>query len=116
PTQSAGVGCAASTAARLADVVRRAGELPAQPLVREPAGALAPQHPGRDPAARAQSFPGRSAALCPRPALRIPLRDLDGTSGHRRMVEAGGARRIFAGDIAGELRAPLITRPSRRED
>src|SRR3979490_2764805 len=101
------VGRTAPAAARLADVVRRAWQLPAKSLVRQSAGTSASQHPSCDPAARAQSVPGYAAPIYPRPALRISVCHLGGTSRLGCLVEARGERRVSAADLAGELRSPL---------
>src|SRR4051812_14229354 len=85
---SARMGGAASAAARLADVVRGARNLPAQPVVCQFAGTLAPKRAGRDAAARAQSLSRRPAAIHPRALIRISVRHRGGTPRERCLVEA----------------------------
>src|SRR5213075_2607356 len=85
---SAGVGRAASAAARLANVVRCARNLPAQPLVCQFARTTPAQRAGRDATPRAQSVSRRSTEVRSRPIIRVSFHNRGGTPSDRRLVEA----------------------------
>src|SRR5436190_22401332 len=102
------MGRAAPAAARLADVVRRARQLPAQSVVRQPARAFTSQHTGGDAAPRAQPVPGRAAQLRSREIIRLSFHERGGTASDAGVVEARRTRRVYSGRVAREFRAPVI--------
>ncbi|HKP02294.1 MAG TPA: lipase maturation factor family protein [Chthoniobacterales bacterium] len=106
-------GRAAPAAPRLANVVRRARDLPAQSLVRQPPGTTASLVSGRHQFVRPKSLSEGSAPLCSRQDLRLSFHNLARTSSQRRVLETRGARRISAGNFARRLPRQIITRPNR---
>src|ERR1700680_808644 len=96
---------AASHAARLANVVRRAGIASAKPVVLQPRNLFARRQNGRDATLREQSFSAKTAAIHPGHFLSIQIYHHRRTSGNGRVVETTRTRRILAHDLA---RAILI--------
>src|SRR5882724_270622 len=103
----AAMGGAAPAAAGLADVVRRAWDLPAQSMVRQLARASAPQRPRRDAAAGAQSVSRHSTSIRSREIVRVPFCIGGGTPRDRRLVETRRTRRISAARFSGKFSAPV---------
>src|SRR5713101_3666998 len=87
---------AASTAARLADVVRRTRIVPAEPVVHSNGDLFNGRQVGCHPALRTQSLSGASAALRSRNCLSLPLYDGRRTWTNWRVVETPGTGRVFA--------------------
>src|SRR2546428_286887 len=90
----------ASTAARLADVVRRARLAARATVVSKPCLSIVARQKRRDRSVRAQSVSQRSAPLHSCDLLPVSFHDGGGTSTNRRVVETPGAGRIFAGRVA----------------
>src|SRR5207249_6365247 len=117
----AGLLRAASAAARLANVVRRARVVSTEPVVCSNGDFFVARQAGSRGAVRAQSISTKSAALRSRDGLSLPFHDSGGTPGNRRFVETSGAWRIFAGRFARRrplrsLRAGVARLPTRLRD
>src|ERR1041385_8677425 len=100
---------AAPTATGLADVVRRAGHLPAKPVVRQllhPAAARITQGPGID---GEESIPRKTAAPHPRLPLQLSLYRSRGTAAHRRVVAARTVGRISSANLVARKRRATST-------
>src|SRR5947208_5296942 len=81
------LGRAPPAAAGLANVVRRARNLPPKSLVRQSPGTPPPLFSGRRRFVRPQSFSGRSSPLRSRDTLRVSFHDVGRTPDERDVVE-----------------------------
>src|SRR6266404_1541026 len=93
----------ASTAARLADVVRRARIVPAEPVVHSDGDLLAGRQIGCHPTLCTQSLPGASAALHSINCLSLPFYDGRRACTIRSVVETPGIGRVFADCFARSI-------------
>src|SRR5881394_1450553 len=97
---------AAPTTSGLADVVRRAGRLSGQSMVRKFSGSPAPGFTGGAGATGEESVSGPAATPRPSRALRISFHRFPRAANDRRMVAAGAQRTLLPGNhFAAELTA-----------
>src|SRR5438876_9016685 len=99
----AGLVRAASAAARLADVVRRAGIAARKRVDRQPRSLVARRQNGRDATPCAQSFSAKTAAIHPGYFLSIQICNQRRASRNGRVVETTGTRRILADDRSSDF-------------
>src|SRR5204863_6845683 len=99
-----GLVCAASTASRLANVVRCARVLPTESVVCSIRNFFIGRQAESRGAVRAESVSTKSAPVCSRDALPLPFHDRAGASTNWRVVETPGTWRVSAGRFTGRDR------------
>src|SRR5437867_11054670 len=103
----AGLVCAASTEARLADVVCRLGKPAAKSVACRPHGQTIARLTRRGSIARKPSVSRHAAPLYSRNVLPLSVHDNERASANRRVVETAGAARISANGLARSAAQPL---------